>query len=67
MEYTNSQICELIDEHIHSQRDREIMKRRLVDGICYEPLAEEFDLSTVQVKRIVRREQNKIARYVNDP
>jgi Mor family transcriptional regulator len=66
MEYTNSQICELIDEHIHSERDREIMKRRMVDGICYEPLAEEFDLSTVQVKRIVRREQNKIARYVND-
>ena len=66
MEYTNSQICGIIDEHIHSRRDREIMKRRLIDGICYEPLAEEFELSTVQVKRIVRREQNRIARYVND-
>ena len=45
LEYTNSQIAALIDEHIHSQRDRAILKRRLIDGICYEPLAEEFDLS----------------------
>ena len=50
---TNSEIINLINEYIHSERDREIMKRRLVDGICYEPLAEEFDLSTVQTKRIV--------------
>ena len=65
MEYTNSQIGKIIDEHIHSQRDREILKRRLIDGVCYEPLAEEFDLSTVQVKRIVYREQNRLFRYVN--
>ena len=50
---TNSEIIELINEYIHSERDRQLMKRRLVDGICYEPLAEEFDLSTVQTKRIV--------------
>lgn len=53
MEYTNSQIRQLIDEHIHSERDREILKRRLVDGICFEPLAEEFGLSVRQVKNIV--------------
>jgi len=39
-DYTNSQICALIDEHIHSDRDRRILKRRLVDGCCFEPLAE---------------------------
>ena len=66
MEYTNSQITALIDEHIHSERDRAIMKRRMVDGICFEPLAEEFDLSVVQTKRIVYREQNRLSRYVND-
>lgn len=49
----NSEIIYLIDEYIHSERDRALMKRRFVDGICYEPLAEEFDLSTVQVKRII--------------
>ena len=50
---TNSEIIELINEYIHSERDRQIMKRRLVDGIHFEPLSEEFDLSTVQTKRIV--------------
>ena len=53
MEYTNSQIKELILEHIHSQRDRKLLYRRLVDGITYERLGEEFGLSTVQVKRII--------------
>ena len=66
MEYTNSQISNVIDEHIHSQRDRQILKRRLIDGICYEPLAEEFDLSTVQVKRIVRREQSRIFQMIRE-
>ena len=55
MEYTNSQIKELIDEYIHSERDRAILKRRLVDGICFEPLAEEFQMSERQVKNIVYR------------
>lgn len=63
-EYTNSQIASIIDEHIHSERDRAILKRRLIDGVCYEPLAEEFDLSAVQVKRIIYREQNRILKYL---
>lgn len=39
----------------HAQRNRAILKRRLIDGICYEPLAEEFGLSVKQVKRIVKK------------
>lgn len=52
-EYTNSEVSHVIDEWIHSERDRRIIKRRLIDGICFEPLAEEFDLSVRQVKKIV--------------
>lgn len=62
-DYTNSQILTLIDEHIHSERDRKILKRRLVDGIYFEPLAEEFNLSTRQVKNIVYRGEAKIFQY----
>ena len=40
----------LIDQWIFKERDRAILKRRLLDGICYEPLAEEFDLSVQQTK-----------------
>lgn len=35
----------LIDNWIHNEVDRKMLKRRLLDGICFEPLAEEFDLS----------------------
>jgi DNA-directed RNA polymerase specialized sigma24 family protein len=59
-EYTNTQIASLIDEHIHSERDRKILKRRLIDGIYYEPLAEEFDLSVRQTKKIVYRAQEQL-------
>ena len=61
-DYTNSQICALIDEHIHSDRDRRILKRRLVDGICFEPLAEEFDMSDRQIKRIIYKLQERLFR-----
>ena len=57
MEYTNSQIRELIAEHIHSQRDREIMSLKLIEGMTFERIAETVDMSTVQVKRIVYRER----------
>ena len=50
----------LIDEWIHKERDRAILKRRLLDGICYEPLAEEFDLSVRQVKNIVYKAEERL-------
>jgi hypothetical protein len=53
MEYTNSQIRELIAEFIHSERDRKIMYRRLIDGITFERLAEEQEMSVRQIKNIV--------------
>lgn len=58
----------LIDEWVigkYAERDRAIMRRRLIDGVCYEPLAEEFDLSVAQVKRIIYKRQNQIFRHRN--
>ena len=52
---TNSEIRNIIDELVHSERDREILKRRFIDGIKYEPLAEEYDMSRTQIVRIVKR------------
>lgn len=52
-DYTTTEITALIREHVHNERNREILKRRLIDGRTYEQLAEEFDLSPRQVKNIV--------------
>lgn len=57
---SRTEIEALIHEWIHSERDRAVMRRRLLDGICYEPLAEEFDLSVSQIKNIVRKCQRKL-------
>lgn len=61
-ELTNTEICRRIDERIHHERNRRILKRRLIDGICYEPLAEEFEMSVRQVKNIVYRAQDVLFR-----
>ena len=64
MEYTNSKIRELIGEYIHSQRDRDILCRRLIDGITFEKLAEEFDMSVRQIKNIVHRNEEILFRHI---
>lgn len=49
-----SETEKLINEWIFSERNRSILKRRMLDGITYERLAEEFDMSVSQIKRIVK-------------
>ena len=66
MEYTNSQIREIIAEYIHSERDRRILARRLIDGITFERLAEEFEMSVRGIKSIVYKGQVQIFRHIPD-
>ena len=63
MEYTNSQIRELIAEYIHSERDRDILLRRLIDGVTYERLAEEFDMSPRQMRTIVHKGESILFKH----
>ena len=63
-EYTNDEMILAIELYIHSQRDRAILRRRLIDGICFEPLAEEFDLSVRQIKRIVYKQQERLFSHI---
>lgn len=63
IDLSRSEISYLIDEWIFSERDRKILKRRLLDGICYEPLAEEFDMSVRQIKNIVYKGEQRIFKH----
>lgn len=60
-----SEVEKLIDEWIWSERDRAILKRRLLDGIIYERLAEEFDLSVRHIKKIVYDCEERIFKHIN--
>ena len=60
---SRSQIDALIDEWIigsNAERNRAILRRRLFDGITFERLAEEFDMSPRQVKAVVYKCEDKI-------
>lgn len=56
----NSRISEIVDEYIHSERDRFVMKRIYVDNIHYEPLAEELDISVSTINRINKKHKHLI-------
>ena len=65
MEYTNSRIRELIGEYIHSDRDRDLLVKRLIDGHTFERLAEEFDMSDRQVKRVIYKLQEQLFKHID--
>ena len=61
---TVAQVISNVIDHGMNMQDAidcaRIFERGNADGICYEPLAEEFDLSVRQVKNIVYRTQEKV-------
>lgn len=61
---SNVEIAEAIDTWVRGERNRAILKRRLIDEICFEPLAEEFDLSVQQVKNIVYKSQTQLFKHL---
>lgn len=56
-----------IDEWIigkNAERDRKVLRRRLIDGVTFERLAEEQELSVSQVKRIIWKNEEIIFRHL---
>jgi hypothetical protein len=65
--FSKSQIEQLITEWIvgrNAERDREILRRRLFDGVTFERLSEEFDLSVRQTKNIVYKGEHRIFSHI---
>lgn len=65
---SRSELEHLIDEWIigrNAERDRQILKRRLIDGITYENLAEEFDLSVRQLKNIIYKAEDRLFSHID--
>ncbi len=65
MEYTNTEITEIINEYIHNERNRKVLLRRYVDGLTLEKLAEESDLSVKQVKNIIYKNEDVIFKHIS--
>lgn len=59
----------LIDEFIYGkncERDRAILKDRLLLGMCFEPLSEKYNLSVQHTKKIVYKGIDRISRHFKD-
>ena len=66
-DYSRTEIEAAINEWIvgkNAERDRRIIHRRLIDGITFERLAEEFDMSVRQIQNIVYKTQEKIFKHL---
>jgi DNA-directed RNA polymerase specialized sigma24 family protein len=57
---SRSQWIQLIDEWVFNEKDRAMLKRKMLDGLTYEQVAEEFDLSTQQTKARIKRAKNQL-------
>ena len=64
IERPRSEIEHIINEWIFNERNRRILKRRLLDGLTYEQLSEEFDMSVRQIKNIVYQGENKLYKHL---
>ena len=55
---------ELIDNWVHNEIDRKMLKRRLLDGVCFEPLAEEFDLSVNHCQSRIKKAKAQLFKNI---
>lgn len=63
---SRTEIEALIDEWTigkHAERDRDILRLRLLDGLTYEKIAEKKDMSVRQIKNIVYKRQEVVFRH----
>lgn len=60
----NSEIDYLIDQWIRSERDRAILKDRLINGMTFERIAEKHDMSVRQTKNIVYKATERLVTHL---
>ena len=61
---SRSELENLIDEYVHHARNREILKRRLLDGALYKEIADEFHLDYDYTRILIHKEEDKLFRKI---
>lgn len=56
----NSVIVEAVKEYVKGERNRLVLIDRLINRMCYEPLAEKYDISVSTVKRTIYKYEYKV-------
>lgn len=64
---SNAELAMLIDEWVrglHAERNREMLKDRLINGMLFEPLAEKYNLSVRATQNIIYRASEQLFKHV---
>lgn len=61
---SNTELSQLIDDWTKGERNRRLLKRRLIDCITLERLSEEFNLTVDRVKQIIYKEQKNLEAHI---
>lgn len=64
MEYTNTQIRDLIAEHIHNSADRRMLELRLIDGMSFEAIGFEMGMTTKTVRLRIHKGEEILFRHI---
>lgn len=64
MQYTNSQISELIKEYIHDKTDRRILYYRFVDNDTIDEIAAKVNLDRKTVWRHIRDNEKELFSHI---
>ena len=66
MEYTNSQIRDLIEDHIHNSDDRKMLQLRLVDGMTFENIGFEMGMTTKTVRKRIHKGEEILFKHIQE-
>lgn len=62
--FTRSEWESTLLQRISNERDRDIFERAYLDGVPYEQVAAEFDMSVRQVKEIAKRIEKELLKRI---
>ena len=64
MEYTNSQVRELIAEYCHNADDRRMLQLRLIDGMTFEQIGFEMGMTTKTVRKRIHKQEEILFKHI---
>ena len=64
MEYTNSQIRNLIAEYCHNADDRRMLEMRLIDGMTFEAIGFEMNMTTKTVRLRIHKGEEILFKHI---
>lgn len=64
IEYTNDKMEYVISQYIHSERDRNILRRWFIDGKLQKEISDEYGLTIRAIRKIIVKHEAVLFRHL---